>query len=111
MKQKNINIFKNFYQIFGLGKTTINACYFFTGVNTKTCPTNLKRKQQKKIFKRIKLKLLGKPLKKYIQGRIKFYFDIRSWKGLRHYQNYPIRGQRTHTNARTKKKLMSPKFY
>lgn len=78
MKQKVITIFKKFYQIFGLGKTTINECYFFSGVNTKTCPKNLKRNQQKKIFKKIKNKKLGKPLKKYIQGRIKFYFDIRS---------------------------------
>lgn len=105
MKQKNFNIFKNFYLLFGLGKHTINECYFFSGINTKTCPKNLKKKQQKKIFKKIKKIKLGKQLKKYIQGRVKFYFDIRSWKGLRHSQKYPIRGQRTHTNARTKKKL------
>lgn len=105
MKQKNFNIFNNFYFIFGLGKNTINKLYLLFGVNVKTYPKNLKKSTQKKIFKKIKKKKLGKQFKKYTQGRIKFFWDIRSWKGLRHFQKYPIRGQRTHTNARTKKKL------
>lgn len=110
MKQKNFNIFKNFYLVFGLGKSTINLVYMLNGVNIKTCPKNLKKAQQKKIFKKIKSKKLGKQLKKYIQGRIKFFLDIRTWRGLRHAQKYPIRGQRTHTNAKTKKKLSALKF-
>jgi hypothetical protein len=78
MKQKSFNIFKNFYQIFGLGKSTVHTCYLFTGVNLKTCPKNFKKSQQKLFFKKIKNKKFGKQLKKYIQGRIKFYFDIKS---------------------------------
>ena len=110
MKQKRLNIFKSLYNIFGLGIKTINKTYLFVGINTKTFPKNLKKSQQKKIFKKLKKKTLGKPLKKYIYDRIKFYFEIRSWKGIRHHKKYPIRGQRTHTNARTKKKLSTFKI-
>lgn len=78
MDQKKFNIFKNFYQIFGLGKNSINACYFFIGINTHTYPKNFKKNTQKFFFKRIKNKKLGKQLKKYTQGRVKFYFGIKS---------------------------------
>lgn len=105
MKGKQLNIFKNLYSIYGLGKKTITNIYSFVGINTKTYPKAVKKLQQKKILKKLKKKILGKPLKKYILDRLKFYFEIRSWKGIRHYKNYPIRGQRSHTNAKTKKKL------
>ena len=34
---------------------------------------------------------------------IKRLMDLRSYRGLRHRRNLPVRGQRTHTNARTRK--------
>lgn len=93
------------YNIFGLGKPTIKKFYLSTGINIKTYPKKVKKYHRKKLFKNITKKKLGKTLKKYIQDRINFYFEIRSVKGLRHKQGYPIRGQRTHTNAKTKKRL------
>lgn len=78
MKQKQLNIFKNLYNIYGLGKKTINNIYFFVGVNTKTYPKTVKKIQQKKILKKLKKKIIGKPLKKYVLDRLKFYFEIRS---------------------------------
>ena len=78
MQQKQLNIFKNLYSIYGLGKKTINNIYSFVGINTKTYPTIVKKIQQKKILKRLKKQKLGKPLKKYILDRLKFYFEIRS---------------------------------
>ena len=37
--------------------------------------------------------------------KIKILIDIKCYKGLRHLNNLPCRGQRTRTNARTRKKL------
>jgi small subunit ribosomal protein S13 len=34
---------------------------------------------------------------------IKRYVDLGAYRGLRHRKNLPVRGQRTHTNARTRK--------
>ena len=42
-------------------------------------------------------------LRKDISMHIKRLIDIQSYRGLRHRRNLPVRGQRTHTNARTRK--------
>jgi small subunit ribosomal protein S13 len=42
-------------------------------------------------------------LRRDISGAIKRLMDIGSYRGLRHRRNLPVRGQRTHTNARTRK--------
>lgn len=104
MKQKRLPIFTTLYSIFGLGKKTLCSSYNLVGVNIKTGPKKIKKTHQKTILKKLKKTILGKSLKKFISNRIKFYFEIRTWKGIRHHKKYPIRGQRTHTNAKTKKK-------
>lgn len=42
-------------------------------------------------------------LRKQVQLDIKRLMEIQSYRGLRHRKNLPVRGQRTHTNARTRK--------
>lgn len=42
-------------------------------------------------------------LRKQVQMNIKRLVEIRSYRGLRHRKGLPVRGQRTHTNARTRK--------
>ena len=43
------------------------------------------------------------PLRRQIQQNIARLRDIGSYRGIRHRRGLPVRGQRTHTNARTKK--------
>ncbi len=42
-------------------------------------------------------------LRKQVQMNIKRLVEIQSYRGLRHRKGLPVRGQRTHTNARTRK--------
>ena len=42
-------------------------------------------------------------LRKDIQMNIRRLIEIQAYRGLRHRRNLPVRGQRTHTNARTRK--------
>jgi len=42
-------------------------------------------------------------LRRDIQGNVKRLVDLGCYRGLRHRRNLPTRGQRTHTNARTRK--------
>lgn len=44
-------------------------------------------------------------LKKQILTNIIRYIDIKCYRGFRHKHSYPVRGQRTHTNAQTQKKI------
>jgi len=43
--------------------------------------------------------------KKYLKQINSFYFTIKNYKNYRNQFGYPVRGQRTHTNAKTKKKF------
>lgn len=47
---------------------------------------------------------ISKNNKKIIRENIYFLTKIRTFKGLRHKLGYPVRGQRTHTNAKTNKR-------
>lgn len=42
-------------------------------------------------------------LRRDVSGNIKRLKDLGAYRGLRHIRNLPVRGQRTHTNARTRK--------
>jgi small subunit ribosomal protein S13 len=42
-------------------------------------------------------------LRRDVQQNIKRLMDLGSYRGLRHRRGLPVRGQRTHTNARTRK--------
>jgi small subunit ribosomal protein S13 len=42
-------------------------------------------------------------LRREVAGNIKRHIDMGSYRGLRHRRNLPVRGQRTHTNGRTRK--------
>ena len=47
-------------------------------------------------------------LRRDVTGNIKRHLDMGSYRGLRHRKNLPVRGQRTHTNARTRKGPAKP---
>lgn len=42
-------------------------------------------------------------LRRVVSGNIKRYMDLGCYRGIRHRKRLPVRGQRTHTNARTRK--------
>jgi small subunit ribosomal protein S13 len=44
-------------------------------------------------------------LKTKIRRVVNFYVKLKNYKGIRHNLGYPVRGQRTHTNAKTRKKI------
>ena len=48
--------------------------------------------------------LIGKKLQDSIKEKISFIKNHKTYKGLRHKSSLPVRGQRTHTNAKTCKK-------
>lgn len=67
---------------------------------------NVSSKQLSEIVKIISSSYtIGNDLYKYYYLRIKKYLDIKNYRGLRHRMGYPVRGQRTHSNGRTQKKL------
>jgi small subunit ribosomal protein S13 len=90
---------------FGIGKKFKRMFNLKNGVNTRVF-SYLNRSLKLKNNKTIKNYLKKKPnLKNEIKERVAFLIKLKSFKGLRHILRYPARGQRTHTNAKTRKKF------
>lgn len=92
--------------IYGLGyKSTCKICNS-VGIGNKKKINKITNTQLYTIRKIInnKYKITG-DLRRIILLNIKRYIDIKSYRGLRHKLSYPVRGQRTHTNAQTQKKI------
>ena len=90
--------------IFGIGRPTSNRLLKETGVSPETRVRDLSDAEVgclRQIIERT-VKTEGS-LRTEISMNIKRLMDIGSYRGSRHRRGLPVRGQRTHTNARTKK--------
>ena len=65
----------------------------------------LNLKQQIKVNKNVEKHNTGKKLYTSVKENLEFLSKIKTYRGLRHKFKYPSRGQRTHTNAKTKQKF------
>ena len=90
--------------IFGIGHTTAKRILDATGVDPATKTKNLSEDDTAKLRNAIEssYKVEG-ALRSEVSGNIKRLMDIGCYRGLRHRRGLPVRGQRTHTNARTRK--------
>ena len=90
--------------IYGIGRPRANSILKEAGVNLDTRIRDLSEDELSRI--RGILEAQGEiegDLRKRVQMDIKRLMDIGCYRGLRHRRALPVRGQRTHTNARTRK--------
>ncbi|ALS26199.1 30S ribosomal protein S13 [Paenibacillus cisolokensis] len=90
--------------IFGIGKTTAQKILSATGVNPDTRVRDLTEDEVSKLRDTIDktVKVEG-DLRREISLNIKRLIEIGCYRGIRHRRGLPVRGQRTKTNARTRK--------
>jgi small subunit ribosomal protein S13 len=90
--------------IFGIGRTRAREILQKAHINEAVKVKDLSEEQVSNIRKVIDQegKVEG-DLKKEVSMNIKRLMDIGSYRGQRHRRGLPVRGQRTHTNARTRK--------
>ena len=90
--------------VFGIGRTTASQICEATGIDESTRTRDLTDEEINKIRAYIDqhLKVEG-DLKRDVQQDIKRKMEIGSYQGIRHRKGLPVHGQRTHTNARTRK--------
>ena len=90
--------------IFGIGRTTAQKICDELGLDPNTRVRDLTDEEVNKIRAYVdqNLKVEG-DLRREVQQDIKRKMEIGCCQGLRHRQGLPVRGQRTHTNARTRK--------
>ena len=90
--------------IFGIGRAISNKILKEAGVNVNTKVRDLNDDETNKIRKIIEEQhRVEGDLRKEVSFNIKRLMEVGSYRGLRHRRGLPVRGQRTHTNARTRK--------
>ena len=90
--------------LFGIGRTLSQETLAATGVNPNTRVRDLSEEQLVAIREYVdnNIKTEG-DLRREIQADIRRKIEIGAYQGLRHRRGLPVRGQRTSTNARTRK--------
>jgi len=90
--------------IFGIGLTTSQQIVRETGIGADTRVRDLTEEEVVRLREYIdrNLKVEG-DLRREVSQNIKRLMEIGCYRGLRHRKGLPVRGQRTHTNARTRK--------
>ena len=90
--------------IFGIGRRTSNRILAETGISPDTRVKDLTETEVGKLRESIdkNLKVEG-DLKREISLNIKRLMEIGCYRGIRHRRGLPVRGQKTKTNARTRK--------
>ncbi|MDN3294818.1 30S ribosomal protein S13 [Streptomyces ficellus] len=90
--------------VFGIGRTLAKETLASTGVNPNTRVRDLSEEDLVKIREYVdnNIKTEG-DLRREIQADIRRKVEIGTYQGLRHRRGLPVRGQRTSTNARTRK--------
>ena len=90
--------------IFGIGLTTSQTIVRETGINPATRVRDLTEEEVVRLREYIdrNSKVEG-DLRREVSQNIKRLMEIGCYRGLRHRKGLPVRGQRTHTNARTRK--------
>jgi small subunit ribosomal protein S13 len=90
--------------IYGIGRTTADRVCAETGVSADTRVRDLTDEEVARLRSWIdaNCKVEG-DLRRDVASDIKRKMEIGSYQGVRHRRGLPVRGQRTHTNARTRK--------
>jgi len=102
-REKRIEIALTY--IYGIGPTTSKRLLDRSGIDASIRVKNLSEDDEKRLRDAIdglQLRVEG-DLRREVQGNIKRLMDIGCYRGTRHRRGLPVRGQRTKTNARTRK--------
>ena len=101
---KNKQIVYGLRYIFGIGLTSAKKILKEVGIEETVRGETLSDSQVAKIREIIEQNYrVEGDLRRDISNDIKRLKDLGSYRGMRHIRNLPVRGQRTHTNARTRK--------
>jgi small subunit ribosomal protein S13 len=90
--------------IYGIGRTRSKSILYRCGINFDKKISELTEEDVNKIRTLLENEgAIEGDLRKEVSLNIKRLIEMGSYRGLRHRRNLPVRGQRTHTNARTRK--------
>lgn len=89
--------------IYGIGRTRAYEICDATDIDPTTKVRDLTEAEQEKLRQTIGAMTVEGDLRREVAMNIKRLMDLGCYRGLRHRRGLPVRGQRTRTNARTRK--------
>ncbi len=90
--------------IYGVGRSRAVAILQKTGINPDTRMRDITEEEAARLREVIEADYtIEGDLRREVQGNIQRLMEIGAYRGLRHRRGLPVRGQRTRTNARTRK--------
>lgn len=89
--------------VFGIGSTLTKKILTDCGIDMDKRTKDLTEEELNKIQRSVETYKVEGDLRREIQGNIKRLQEIGAYRGTRHAKGLPARGQRTRTNARTKR--------
>lgn len=111
MKKQNSNLtkFNTFFSLYGAKNKSKDILKNKLGLNSRLNFSFIKQKNYNILGNIYSNLLVGTKLQASIKENISFMKNNKTYKGLRHKVSLPVRGQRTHTNAKTCKKKFRKK--
>ncbi|MDK2779087.1 MAG: 30S ribosomal protein S13 [Pseudomonadota bacterium] len=94
--------------VYGVGKTTAQQICAATGIAETTKIGDLNEDQLDVVRNEVAKYTVEGDLRREVQMNIKRLMDMACFRGIRHRRSLPLRGQRTKTNARTRKGPRKP---
>ena len=89
--------------IYGVGRSRARAICTSAGIAHTTKIKDLSDTDMEKLREQVAKFAIEGDLRREVSMNIKRLMDLGTWRGLRHRRGLPVRGQRTRTNARTRK--------
>jgi len=99
----NKHVWIGLTHIYGVGRSRAHAACEVAGVNPTTKVKDLTEAEINAIRSAITKFAVEGDLRREVSMNIKRLMDLGAWRGIRHRRGLPVRGQRTRTNARTRK--------
>lgn len=108
VKVEKLNLLQFFEQRYGIGKNLSTLLCKYSGYSIYYKGANVRRSyvsdKIRKLFVR-KLESLDKNLRESTSNNISNLIKMGSYRGVRHHLKYPCNGQRTRSNARTRRRF------
>jgi small subunit ribosomal protein S13 len=89
--------------VYGIGRSRARLICTAAGIAGTTKIKDLSDSEMDKLREQVSKFTIEGDLRREISMNIKRLMDLGTWRGLRHRRGLPVRGQRTRTNARTRK--------
>ncbi len=89
--------------IYGIGRTRARAICVDAGISPNVLVKDLTEEELDNVRSQVTRYAIEGDLRRDVSMNIKRLMDLGAYRGIRHRRGLPVRGQRSHTNARTRK--------